>query len=33
VTGALAEVPGGLQRVRVRRVERGGLDLMFFFRF
>lgn len=31
--GAVAETTGGTQRVTFRRVERGGLDLIFFFSY
>lgn len=31
--GAVAETAGGTQRVTFRRIERGGLDLIFFFSF
>jgi translocation and assembly module TamB len=31
--GAVAENAGGTQRVSFRRVERGGLDLIFFFSY
>ena len=31
--GSLAETSGGTQRVSFRRIERGGLDLIFFFSF
>jgi autotransporter translocation and assembly factor TamB len=31
--GAIAETSSGTQRVRFRRVERGGLDLIFFFSY
>lgn len=31
--GAVAEIPGGTQRSMFRRVERGGLDLIFFFSY
>ena len=30
---AVAETSGGTQRVTFRRVERGGLDLIFFFNY
>lgn len=31
--GAVAETSGGTQRVTFRRVERGGIDLIFFFSY
>jgi len=31
--GAVAETAGGTQRVTFRRIERGGLDLIFFFSY
>ena len=31
--GSVAETSNGTQRVRFRRVERGGLDLIFFFSY
>jgi autotransporter translocation and assembly factor TamB len=31
--GAVAETTGGTQRVTFRRIERGGLDLIFFFSY
>jgi autotransporter translocation and assembly factor TamB len=31
--GALAETAGGTQRLTFRRIERGGLDLIFFFSY
>ena len=30
---SVAESPGGRQRTMFRRVERGGLDLIFFFSY
>lgn len=33
LTGSVSETPGGTQRVRFRRVERGGIDLVLFYRF
>jgi hypothetical protein len=29
----MAEISGGTQRVQFRRIERGGLDLIFFFSY
>jgi translocation and assembly module TamB len=31
--GAVAETAGGTQRTTFRRIERGGLDLIFFFSY
>ncbi len=31
--GSVAEIRGGTQRVSFRRIERGGLDLIFFFSY
>jgi translocation and assembly module TamB len=31
--GAVAETAGGTQRITFRRIERGGLDLIFFFSY
>ena len=31
--GAVAETTGGTQRITFRRIERGGLDLIFFFSY
>ena len=31
--GSVAEIAGGTQRVTFRRIERGGIDLIFFFSF
>ena len=31
--GALAQTSSGTQRVTFRRVERGGIDLIFFFSY
>jgi translocation and assembly module TamB len=31
--GAVAETSGGTQRVTFRRIERGGIDLIFFFSY
>jgi autotransporter translocation and assembly factor TamB len=33
LTGSVAETPGGAPRVQLRRVERAGIDLTFFFSF
>ena len=31
--GSVAETSGGLQRSAFRRIERGGVDLIFFFSY
>ncbi len=31
--GTMAQIAGGTQRVQFRRIERGGLDLIFFFSY
>jgi hypothetical protein len=33
VQGSVAETAGGAQRTMFRRVERGGLDVIFFFSY